>query len=145
MPYFKGVSERITRILNRAGAKTFYSRSQKLRGDILSQPKDPLSKKHTACVYSIPCSCGQQYIGQTKRPLRVRVVELKRATEQGKAEGSALAEHAHCNNHTPLWADVTSIVKVKHLGMRLIREALEIRVNEKSTINRMDGKDVSHM
>ncbi|KAJ8023755.1 hypothetical protein HOLleu_36289 [Holothuria leucospilota] len=44
MPYVKGVSERITRILNHAGVKTFYFRSQKLR-DILSQPKDPLPKK----------------------------------------------------------------------------------------------------
>ncbi|KAJ8049472.1 hypothetical protein HOLleu_02234 [Holothuria leucospilota] len=58
MPYVKGVSKRTTRILNRAGVKTFYSGSQKLR-DILSQP-----------------------IGQTKRPLGVRVAEHKRATEQ---------------------------------------------------------------
>ncbi|KAJ8050402.1 hypothetical protein HOLleu_03599 [Holothuria leucospilota] len=81
MPYVKGVSKRITRILNRTGVKNFYSRSQKLR-DILSQPKDPLPTNYTACVKSIPCSCRQQYIGQTKRPLRVRVAEHKRATEQ---------------------------------------------------------------
>ena len=37
------------------------------------------------------------------------------------------------------------MVQVPHLGMRLICEALEIRGNETSTINRMDGKDVSRM
>ena len=134
------------RFLNRAGVKTFYSRSAKLR-DILSHPKDPLPKDHAPCVYSITCSCGEQYIGQTKRPLKVRVSEHQTATNKGKKQHSslALAEHACNKGHQPLWEERTKLAQVPHLGMRLSREALEIRINETSTINRNDGKKISGM
>ena len=144
MPYVKGVSDKVCRFLNRAGVKTFYSRSAKLR-DILSHPKDPLPKDHAPCVYSIPCSCGEQYIGQTKRPLKVRLSEHQAATRKGKKEHSALAEHACNEGHEPLWKETNKLARVSHLGMRLAREALEIRVNETSTINRNDGKQISGM
>ncbi|KAJ8025720.1 hypothetical protein HOLleu_33353 [Holothuria leucospilota] len=41
--FYEQCGGQATRILNRAGVKTFYSRSQKLR-DILSQPKTPCPK-----------------------------------------------------------------------------------------------------
>ncbi|XP_072037358.1 uncharacterized protein [Amphiura filiformis] len=144
MPYVQGVSEKVCRFLNRAGVKTYYSRSKKLR-DILSHPKDPQPKDHGPCVYSIPCSCGEQYIGQTKRPLQVRLNEHKKATENKKIEKSALAEHACKEGHEPIWDDSKSLVQVPHKGTRHIREALEIRTNENTTINRMDGKKISRM
>ena len=95
MPFVKDLSDKIYRFLNLTGVKTFYSRSAKLR-DILSHPKDPQPKNHAPCVYYITCSCGEQYIGQTKWPLKVRVSELRRATRKGNKQHSALAEHA-CN------------------------------------------------
>ena len=144
MPYVKGVSDKIRRLLSRAGVKTFYSRSAKLR-DILSHPKDPLPRDHTPCVYSITCNCGEQYIGQTKRPLKLRVSEHRRATNKGDKQHSALAEHACNEGHEPLWDETTKLAQVPHLGMRLAREALEIRINESSTINRNDGKLISGM
>ena len=144
MPFIKGVSDKVKRVLNRAGVKTYFSRSAKLR-DILSHPKDPMPKDHAPCVYSIPCSCGEQYIGQTKRPLKTRLSEHQRATRQGKEESSALAEHACNAGHEPQWTQTKKLAQVSHLGMRLAREALEIRINENSTINRNDGKDISRM
>jgi hypothetical protein len=68
--------------------------------------------------------------------------EHKRATVQGKKEDS---EHACEQSHEPLWNQTKSLAQVPHLGMRLVREALEIRINETSTINRNDGKDISRM
>lgn len=144
MPYVRGVSDKICRLLNRAGVKTFYSRSAKLR-DILSHPKDPLPKDHAPCVYSIPCSCGEQYIGQTKRPLKVRLSEHRSATNKGKKDHSALAEHACNEGHQPLWSETARLAQVSNLGMRLAREALEIRLSETSSINRNDGKQISGM
>ena len=96
-------------------------------------------------VYSITCSCGEQYIGQTKRPLRVRVSEHRRATRKGEKQHSALAEHACNEGHDPLWDEGTKLAQVSHLGMRLAREALEIRMNDTNTINRNDGKQISGM
>ena len=101
MTYVKGVSDKICRFLNRAGLKTFYSRSAKLR-DILSHPKDPQPKDHAQYVFCITCSCGEQYIGHTKRPLEVRVSEHRRVTRKGDKQHSALAEHACSERHQPL-------------------------------------------
>ena len=132
MPYVKGVSDMIRRFFTRGGVKAYHTRSTKLR-DYRSHPKDSLSKDHTPCVDSLSCSCGEQYIGQTKRPLQVRVTEHKRDSDKGKVTGSALAEHACNEGHVPLRHESKSMVQVPHLGMRLIREALEIRGNETST------------
>ena len=74
----------------------------------------------------------------------MRIKEHKRATVNGQIEKSALAEHACQEGHEPSWDEAKSIAEVPHLGMRLIREALKIRTNENSTINRVDGKNMIH-
>lgn len=71
--------------------------------------------------------------------------EHQRATRKGKEEGSALAEHACKEGHEPLWNQTRKLAQVSHLGMRLAREAIEIRIQETTTINRNDGKDISRM
>ena len=47
--------------------------------------------------------------------------------------------------HEPQWNQTKKLAQVSHLGMRQAREALEIRINENSTINRNDGKDISRI
>ena len=76
---------------------------------------------------------------------KVRVSEHRRATNKGKKQHSALAEHACNKGHQPLWEERTNLAQVPHLGMRLSREALEIRINDTSTLNRNDGKKISGM
>lgn len=139
--------------LNRGGVKTVYFRSSKLR-DILCHPKDPRPKDNAPCVYSTPAVVANntlvkpeswQLPGQTRRPLKVRIAGHKKATEQGKVGSSALAEHANNNGHLPQWGEAKKLVQGHHLGLRLTRETVKIRSNENSTINRIDGKDLSHM
>ena len=52
-------------------------------------------------VYKIPCSCGEKYIGETKRALGTRGEET---------EKYAIAEHAWAEKHNPAW-EKTSIIK----------------------------------
>ena len=52
MPFVKGVSDKICRFLNRAGVKTYFTKSTKLR-DIVSKPKDPMPKGRSPCVYRL--------------------------------------------------------------------------------------------
>jgi hypothetical protein len=64
---------------------------------------DPL---HTAqCIYSIPCECGRSYIGETGRPLAVRLREHRHNLEQGRLEKSKLAQHAYEEGHRIGWDD----------------------------------------
>jgi hypothetical protein len=47
------------------------------------------------CVYSISCDCGRCYIGETNRPLELRIKEHKYNLKQGLLEKSKLAQHAY--------------------------------------------------
>ena len=45
------------------------------------------------CVYSIPCSCGKVYQGETCHPLKVRVEEHRKARVRGEIEKPGMADH----------------------------------------------------
>ena len=68
IPYIRGVTEPIKRILNSHNVKVAQKPFQTL-GHIFAKPKDPVRKEQRAdAIYSIPCNdCDNEYIGQTKR------------------------------------------------------------------------------
>ena len=68
IPYVKGTSEPIKRILGKYNVKTAL-KPYKTLGQIFPKPKDKLKKERMkGAIYSIPCrDCEQVYIGQTKR------------------------------------------------------------------------------
>ena len=51
------------------------------------------------------------YIGETKRPSKVRIEEYKKAVTKGETHKSKLAEHIWNTNgdHIPLWNDIKVI------------------------------------
>ena len=63
--------------------------------------------KQSNVVYRIPCSCGQVYIGETKRRLETRLKEHRDACERGMMEKSAVAEHAWEHHHPIHWEETT--------------------------------------
>ena len=60
-------------------------------GNILTSPKDPIAEhEKSRLVYKIPCAdCEFVYVGQTKRDLKSRVAEHKRAVKNAEPEKSA--------------------------------------------------------
>ena len=48
---------------------------------------DPLLSR-AGVVYKIPCSCGKEYIGETKRALGTHLKEHQAATRRGEVEVS---------------------------------------------------------
>ena len=44
------------------------------------------------CVYSLPCSCGKIYKGETGGPLKVRLEAHRKAVLQGEIEKSGIAD-----------------------------------------------------
>jgi predicted GIY-YIG superfamily endonuclease len=61
------------------------------------------SQQTAQCVYSIPCECGRSYIGETARPLAVRLREHKQNLKEGLLGKSKLAEHAYEEGHRVGW------------------------------------------
>ncbi len=102
VPYIAGLSERIQRVCRDFDIKTAFKSGKTLRSH-LTKVKDttgiPITTE-SSIVYSIPCSCGKVYIGETTRRLEQRVKEHQDACKRGDEKVSAIAEHA-CGGATP--------------------------------------------
>ena len=77
------------------------------------------------CVYSILCSCGKIYKGETGRPLKVRLEEHQKAVVRGEIEKSGMADHIwkKKGNHLPLWDKVEIIDRAEHRRIRRLKES----------------------
>ena len=91
-------------------------------------------------MYSISCSCGQNYIGETKRNLEARLKEHQTATRQGETNKSAIAEHAWEEQHQPQSNNIKMIDHVRNENILLIKEGLHITMaHQPSLINQDRG------
>lgn len=141
LPYVKGVTDKIAKILQKFSVKTIFTPLKKI-SHYLRSPKDsfPLEKPG---VYKIDCSCGSSYIGQTKRTIACRVKEHIRAVKNVDTQKSAIAEHLieSGSNH---WIELHNpqvISTERHYIPRLVQEAIEITKHR--NFNREDGFQLS--
>ncbi|MGR8650110.1 hypothetical protein ACNGQH_25240, partial [Escherichia coli] len=126
LPFIKGVTDRIGRILTKNKVKTIFKPTQQIRSALRSakDTREPLS---TAGVYRIPCSCGAVYIGTTMRSVNTRLTEHKRCCRLGQVDKSALAEHALAEGEHRIEFSNTQILSTTlHYYTRMQREAIEI-------------------
>ena len=77
------------------------------------------------CVYSIPCTCGKIFKGETGRPLKVRLEEHRKAVVRGEIEKSGMTEYIWKDkgNHLPLWDKVEIIDRAEHWRIRRLKES----------------------
>ena len=128
LPYRKGVSEGIGRILSKHGIKSIFKPPAKIR-QILRSPKDKILLQNPG-VYSVPCSCGSFYIGETKRSIKTRLNEHIKAIQNNQVTKSAICEHlAYNNDHFIRFDKAKSIATERFYVPRLVREAIEIKLH----------------
>ena len=90
--------------------------------------------------YKIPCADSEfAYVGQTKRDLKSRVAEHKRAVKNAEPEKSALCEHLMLFDHRINWEESTVLKYVTSYRRRLIAEIWFIKAYTNVT-NRSDGE-----
>ena len=80
LPYIHVTTDKIQHVLNDVGIR-IATKPFVTIGKSLSSPKDPLDVNEiTGIIYQVPChDCPFVYIGQTKRDLKSRLSEHKRA------------------------------------------------------------------
>ena len=68
------------------------------------------------CVYSIPCSCGKIYKGETGHTLKVRLEEHRKTVVRNEIEKLGMADHIwkEKGNHLPLWDEVEINIRAGH-------------------------------
>lgn len=115
--------------------------------NIFSKTKTPIHKnlQHNV-VYEIPCNgnsdetCGQIYIGTTKRSLETRMTEHK-ADIRNRRMSTALSQHMMENNHTPDIENVRIIDKENNTNKRYTLESLRIQQKQNISMNTKEDKD----
>jgi hypothetical protein len=94
----KGVSKKFKHIGNQYNIMTIFKTKHILRSPIKTRlERDP--QQMAQCAYSIPCECGRGYIGETDRPLAMRLHEQRNNLKEGLLEKSKLAQHAYEESH----------------------------------------------
>jgi len=123
---------------------------------LLVHPKDRQEKEEiTDCVYKIPCSnCEKTYIGEIGRKLGTRLKEHKTEVEAttkkpftrsqhlhslSEQNKSALTDHASRDNQMINWSQATILDRESDRGTRWIKEAVLIRKEGQSSMNRDEG------
>lgn len=130
IPYVPKISEKIRRIARKYKIQTAFRTQNTLRQH-LSKTKPPDSIQASKnVVYSIPCECDRDYIGETKRPLEVRIKEHKNNTQKGETAKSKLAKHAWENEHRFKWKEAKILHTESHYYKRKFIEAALIKLNK---------------
>ena len=132
LPYIKGTSERIKRILVEAGIKTAF-KPVKTLSNVFQRPKErPSENQIKGIVYKFKCkSCPFTYIGETKRSWNSRWLEHKPGVR--KRNESAIKDHAEKTGHDVTSTDVEVLERgVTNYHKRIFLEALHSVLNEDS-------------
>ena len=139
LPYIHGTTDKIQRVLNDVGVKVAM-RPFVTIGKSLPSPKDPLDVSEiTGIIYQVPCHDSPfVYIGQTKRDLKLRLSEHKRAIKYQRPEKSALCEHSITLDHIIERNEATMLFTEKDYTKRLFAESWLINKSSNG-INRNDG------
>ena len=161
LPYVRGVTERIQRVMQKHHISTPVRPHTKLR-QMLVHPKDQIPpEKKCDVIYQIPCkTCRKTYIGETGRQFGTRKKEhqkeceketsktLTRAIKQQATQEnlkSAISDHCKRENHLMDWDRAKIVHRESNKYHRWIREAVEIRRRAPETMNRDEGQyQLSH-
>ena len=142
LPYVNPVSHHIRRLLKKqANIDVVFQKGRSIQNLLKANGKPPSTSKQdpSGVVYHIPCECGDSYIGETSRPLQIRVKEHKTSV-QNRDSKSAISDHIQVNpDHKILWNNLTILETNRHdFKIRKTLEAINIkRLNP--SMNRDNG------
>ena len=135
IPYIKGTSETIARILQPYNIRVAHKPITTLR-HLLTNVKDrDEANNRQGAVYKIKCSdCQSSYIGETGRNLNTRLTEHKRATRNGDVNNH-ISEHHRLTNHEIDWDSAECLTYSTNYFQRLTLESWYTNL-EQTPINR---------
>ena len=143
LPYVKGVSERILRVLRNNGVKVGYKPFNVLRM-CFPRPKDkPSPLQCRGVVYKVGCvDCNFVYYGQTDRALETRLKEHKIVVWVGD-NNSKVAQHANQFGHSIDFNHAIIVNKARSFHKRLFLKAWYLQRDNNNNMNKhIDIPDV---
>ncbi len=132
LPYIKGVTESLTRVIRSHDVAVHTRPMNKLRDFSGTERPSPHLDK-SGVVYKVKCSdCPSSYVGETARPLRSRITEHHR-------ESSPVGLHSRQERHRVEFDEVQILDRDQGWFRRGVKEAIHIEL-EGSDLNRDRGR-----
>ena len=106
----------------------------------LTLSKDPYEiGEHNNVVFKVSCKCGKCYLGQTKRPLRIRLDEHLKNFNLNKKFHNVISRHRkkyenNQENHGFLWNDVKILHKERDRYKRAFSEMVFIKEENENSL-----------
>ena len=91
-------------------------------------------------VYAIPCECGAQYIGETKRSIETRLKEHKTCVDKCDWEKNAIALHHKETKHKINWEDTKVVTQSSNKFVLRFKEA--VAINSCKNMNQDKGLEI---
>ena len=123
IPYVKGTSERIARILRPHDITVAHKPSTTLR-DVVTKVKDPSPiNSRAGAVYKIPCTeCPASYVGETGRTLECSIKEHKRSIANEDTRNN-IAIHHMSTKHQMNWEEAACLDFAANYHERMFLES----------------------
>ncbi|XP_018577806.2 uncharacterized protein LOC108916090 [Anoplophora glabripennis] len=119
LPYMKGCTDKTGCLLKKRNINTVFSTVRKVAAAF---PKTCNNNQlQGPGVYSIPCSFGKVYIGQTGRHINTRLKEHKSHLKNNNWEKSAVAVHRADTGHTVDLSEANMVVRERRFWPQLYR------------------------
>ncbi|XP_075924849.1 uncharacterized protein LOC142925636 [Petromyzon marinus] len=144
LPYIAGVTKKISKILNQHKIQVRFNTVHKIR-DLIPSVKDVIPDLQYPGVYKLSCTCGDCYIGETKRIVSDRIREHKSYLKHGRTNSSAVADHCYnaVGDHDIIFSDTKVLCKPTGFYQRFVHEAIQI-YKHRHNFNREDGFKLSN-
>jgi len=129
VPYAGEFTENIKRVCAKYNIRVVARSRPTLRQQLFRPAPKRAPLLSQDAVYKVQMEpCGESYIGETRRALKVRIGEHKTAVKHKHENKSAIAEHvARCTHKcAPDFEHVEVLAHERHWATRLAREAIEI-------------------
>jgi predicted GIY-YIG superfamily endonuclease len=111
--HMKGVSEKFKRTVNRYNIRTIFKTKNTFRGSLMKIWPERDAQQMAQCIYSIHCECGRSYIGETVRPLALRLCNHRHNFKEGLLEKTKLVQCTYEEDHKIGWDEARILCKLK--------------------------------
>ena len=135
IPYVKGTSERIARILRPHDNTVAHKPSTTLR-DVPTRVNDPSHRNSRAgAVHKIPCAeCSSSYVNETRRTLECRIKEHK-CSVANQDKSNKIAVHHMLTQHQMNWEGATCLEFAPGLNERMFLESWHTKSDSNTSID----------
>nr|XP_047143089.1 uncharacterized protein LOC124817277 [Hydra vulgaris] len=149
LPWIPIIGPKLQREFKKQNIRVIFTSAPSL-SNILCNNKTKLPPNSNPGVYQLKCSCGNIYIGETKKKIISRSAEHQRACKNQKWSSSGATEHSKTCRGNFDWLNPKTLAVVQEYKIRKIRESLEINKAKvrceigigESVLNRDDGDKV---